>query len=76
MKTTTELIMNQNETQCKKIIAYICENGHITSLEAYKHLGITQLGARIADLESRGFVFNRPRQGRELQESSRALFNL
>lgn len=53
--------MNKNDTQCKKIIAYIRENGHITSLEAYKHLGITQLGARITDLENRGFVFNRPR---------------
>ena len=53
--------MNQIETQCKKIIAYIRMNGHITSLEAYNHLGVTQLGARIADLESRGFVFNRPR---------------
>lgn len=53
--------MNQNETQCKKIIAYIRANGHITSLEAYKHLGITRLRARITDLESCGFVFNQPR---------------
>ena len=53
--------MNQNETQCKKIIAYIRANGHITSYEAYAKLDITQLGARIADLESRGFVFSRPR---------------
>lgn len=54
-------IMNDTETQCKRIIEYIRENGHITSLEAYEKLKITQLGARITDLESRGFEFNRPR---------------
>lgn len=53
--------MNQKQTQCKKIVDYIRENGHITSLEAYEKLKITQLGARITDLESRGFEFNKPR---------------
>lgn len=53
--------MNDTATQCKRIIDYIRENGHITSFEAYEKLKITQLGARITDLESRGFEFNRPR---------------
>lgn len=57
--------MNQKQTQCKKIVEYILENGHITSLEAAleaaKHLNITQLCSRIIDLESRGFVFNKPK---------------
>lgn len=53
--------MNQKGTQCKKIVDYIRANGHITSLEASKYLNITQLCARIIDLESRGFVFNKPR---------------
>ncbi|MEM0732744.1 helix-turn-helix domain-containing protein [Neisseria perflava] len=53
--------MDQTETQCKRIIEYIRANGHITSLEAAKHLNITQLCARIVDLESRGFVFNKPK---------------
>lgn len=53
--------MNDTETQCKRIIEYIRENGHITSLEAAKHLNITQLCSRIIDLESRGFVFNKPK---------------
>lgn len=53
--------MNQTETQCKRIVDYIRANGHITSLEAYEKLKITQLCARITDLESRGFVFNKPR---------------
>lgn len=53
--------MNDTATQCKRIIDYIRANGHITSLEAYEKLKITQLGSRITDLESRGFVFNKPR---------------
>lgn len=53
--------MDDTATQCKRIIDYIRENGHITSLGAYEKLKITQLGARITDLESRGFEFNRPR---------------
>lgn len=54
-------MIDQTETQCKRIVDYIRANGHITSLEAAKHLNITQLCARIVDLESRGFVFNKPR---------------
>lgn len=54
-------MIDQKQTQCKKIVEYIRANGHITSLEVAKHLNITQLCARIADLESRGFVFNKPR---------------
>ena len=54
-------MIDQKQTQCKKIVDYIRANGHITSLEAAKHLSITQLCARIYDLESRGFVFNKPR---------------
>lgn len=53
--------MNQKQTQCKKIVAYIRLNGHITSYEAYAKLRVTQLAARITDLESRGFEFNKPR---------------
>lgn len=53
--------MNDTTTQCKRIIEYIRLNGHITSFEACEKLKITQLGARITDLESRGFEFNRPR---------------
>ncbi|EMR8561316.1 helix-turn-helix domain-containing protein, partial [Neisseria gonorrhoeae] len=32
-----------------------------TSLEAYQNLKVTQLAARITDLEGRGFVFAKPR---------------
>ena len=54
-------MIDQRQTQCKRIIEYIRANGHITSLEASKYLSITQLCSRIIDLESRGFVFNKPR---------------
>lgn len=54
-------MIDQTETQCKRIVDYIRANGHITSLVAYKELGVTQLCARILDLESLGFVFNKPR---------------
>ena len=45
-------MIDQKQTQCKKIVDYIRANGRITSLEAAKHLNITQLCARIVDLES------------------------
>lgn len=53
--------MSDKLTQCKRIVAYIREKGCITSLEAYQKLKVTQLAARITDLESLGFVFNKPR---------------
>lgn len=53
--------MNDTATQCKRIVDYIRANGYITSLVAYEELKVTQLCARIIDLESRGFVFNKPR---------------
>ncbi|ENX8865272.1 hypothetical protein DIP40_11050 [Neisseria gonorrhoeae] len=53
--------MNQKQTQCKQIVDYICNKGCITSLEAYQNLKVTQLAARITDLEGRGFVFAKPK---------------
>lgn len=37
--------MDDKQTQCKQIVAYIREKGHITSLEAYQKLKVTQLAA-------------------------------
>lgn len=53
--------MSDKLTQCKRIVVCIREKGCITSLEAYQRLNVTQLAARIADLESAGFVFAKPR---------------
>ena len=44
-------------TQKERIINYIKEFGSITSLDAYKDLGITQLGARIDGLKKDGYRF-------------------
>lgn len=67
--------MNDTETQCKRIIEYIRKNGHITSYEAYAKLRVTQLAARITDLESRGFEFNKPRYKVGNCKSGRPLLN-
>ena len=53
--------MSDKQTQCKRIVEYIREKGCITSLEAYQKLKVTQLAARITDLESAGFVFAKQR---------------
>lgn len=47
--------MNQKE----RIIKYMQDFGSITSLEAMKDLGITQLGARIDGLQKDGYCFKK-----------------
>lgn len=44
-------------TQRQRIINYIREFGSITSYEAYKDLGITQLATRIKELKEEGYRF-------------------
>lgn len=56
-------MIDQKQTQCKQIVDYIRANGHITSLEAYEKLKITQLCARISDLEA-GDLFSISRDSR------------
>lgn len=41
-------------TQCEKVMQYMQEFGSITTLEAFKDLGITRLSARIHDLRDAG----------------------
>lgn len=43
--------------QKQRIINYIREFGSITSWDAYKDLGVMQLGARIDQLQKDGYVF-------------------
>lgn len=45
--------------QKTQILDYIEKHGSISSYEAYARLGITQLGARIDDLQNDGYVFKR-----------------
>lgn len=43
--------------QKQRILQYIREFGYITSYDAYRDLGITQLGARIKELKGEGYEF-------------------
>lgn len=49
-------------TQAERVMDYITEFGSISSMEAFRDLGITRLAARIADLESNGVCFSRKRE--------------
>lgn len=44
-------------TQRDRVINYIREFGSISSWEAYKDLGITQLATRIKELKEQGYKF-------------------
>lgn len=44
-------------TQCQRIIAYIKEFGSISTLEAFKDLGVARLASRIHDLKGQGYTF-------------------
>lgn len=48
-------------TQREMVLQYIKDFGCITSYDAYKELGITQLGARIFELKERGYQFSKTR---------------
>lgn len=41
--------------QCEKIKDYIRQFGSISSMEAFKDLGITRLSARMLEIERQGF---------------------
>lgn len=44
-------------TQCQRIIAYIKEFGSISTLEAFRDLGVARLASRIHDLKGQGYHF-------------------
>ena len=44
-------------TQCERIIAYIKEFGSISTLEAFRDLGVARLASRIHDLKGQGYTF-------------------
>lgn len=45
------------KTGAERVIDYIREFGSITTLEAFRDLGIARLSARIYDLEREGYAF-------------------
>lgn len=60
--------------QCQKIIDYLEKNDNITSFTAYTKLRITQLGARIKNLEKEGYVFNKVWDYNINQEGKKSTF--
>lgn len=46
-------------TQCDRIMDYIKMFGSITTLEAFRDLGVTRLASRIHDLQCQGIEFER-----------------
>lgn len=46
-------------TQKDRVIQYIRDFGSISSRDAYRDLGITQLGARIDELQKEGYEFKK-----------------
>lgn len=53
--------LQKKPTQCERILKYIRDFRYITSYEAYMDLGVTQLAARIRNLEDDGYLFKRER---------------
>ena len=51
--------MNDKTSQVNRLLAHFKGGGTVTSFEAYERFGITQLGARIKELEARGAVVGR-----------------
>ena len=43
------------KTQAERVLEYIKRFGSITTLEAFRDLGVTRLSARIFELRARGF---------------------
>ena len=46
-------------TQKEEVLAYMRNYGSISTFEAYTELGVTQLGARIKELENNGWQIGR-----------------
>lgn len=45
------------QTQCTRVVKYICDFGSITSAEAVNELGCHRLASRICDLKKQGYTF-------------------
>lgn len=48
-------------TQSEKVLEYIKHKGGISTRDAFVHLGITRLSARIYDLKKKGYRFKKIR---------------
>jgi len=52
---------NKRLTQRDRVLDYIRKVGFITTWDAYKELGVSQLGTRIFELKARGYHFKKER---------------
>lgn len=62
-------------TQRDRVLQYIRDFGSITSWQAYEDLGIMQLGTRIYELKSLGYVFKKERVYKENRYGARCHFD-
>lgn len=44
-------------TQCEMIVKYCKDFGSITTMQAFRDLGVTRLASRICDLRKEGYEF-------------------
>lgn len=47
--------MHKRTTQVDRVIAYMKQFGSVSTLEAFKDLGVTRLSARIFEIKQRGY---------------------
>lgn len=57
--TINDYVANKGVTQCEKIVNYIRTFGSITTIEAFRDLGVTRLASRIHDLTNEGYDIER-----------------
>lgn len=49
-------------TQRQRVLDYIRQFGSITAMEAFKDLGVSQLSARLCELQNEGYSFNKEQE--------------
>lgn len=52
---------NSRPTQCDRVLCFMVEHGHITTLEAMLQLGVARLASRIFELKQRGYLIDKKR---------------
>ena len=62
------------KTQSERVLDYMKEFGSISSLEAFKDLGITRLSARIYELERQGHNIERKQQSMRNRYNEKTTF--
>ena len=53
--------MSKKVTQRERVLQYIIEKGFITSYDAFKDIGCTQVATRISELKDMGYQFRKER---------------